>query len=470
MPEQNLMPNTETQETSPTSPNLNLQHHGRGAQLIVYLGKMLRMFIYQSDWKLLPMAAIMAASVALVIRTDYFITMEGTLKGAFALTCLSLWNGCFNSIQVVCRERAIVKREHRAGLHITSYIGAHMIYQALLCSLQSAITLYIFKIMEVKFPEDASLFTQWTILDIWISLFLISYASDMLSLVVSCVAKSTTGAMTVMPFVLMFQLVFSGGLFNLPTWAQSLTPLSISNYGFKALASQSDYNGKPLDSAWNTLTKMKDDPIGGTISVGQILDFLSDKDNEIISQIKDETTGKPITYSALIARMLKSEAFHDVMNTQVEFKDVKSSLLSLILTPEALNSLKEDDIKTITLGQLLDAVSVTSNNVNGFSDLPLDSQATIDENIQMILASSSLNDKRDDKITYTTTVGKLINLVGEEELKNFVREKSSAVSQVKDYEYSRANVSDQWYYIIIFIIFYAILSIVLLEFIDLDRR
>ena len=47
--------------------------------------------------------------------------MEGNLKGAFALTCVAIWNGCFNSIQSVCRERPIIKREHRSGMHISSY-------------------------------------------------------------------------------------------------------------------------------------------------------------------------------------------------------------------------------------------------------------------------------------------------------------------------------------------------------------
>ena len=35
-------------------------HRGRGAQVFIYLGKLLRMFIYQSDWKVLPMAALIA--------------------------------------------------------------------------------------------------------------------------------------------------------------------------------------------------------------------------------------------------------------------------------------------------------------------------------------------------------------------------------------------------------------------------
>ena len=130
-----------------------LHYRGRGGQVFIYLGKLLRGFIYQNDWKVLPMTALIAGLVSMVVRRDYFLTMEGTLKGAFALTCVAIWNGCFNSIQVVCREREIIKREHRSGLHISAYIFSHMVYQAMLCLLQSGLTLFVCVNTGVKFPQ-----------------------------------------------------------------------------------------------------------------------------------------------------------------------------------------------------------------------------------------------------------------------------------------------------------------------------
>ena len=123
------------------------RHRGRTSQIPIYLGKQLRFFVNESDWKVLPMAAIIAALVAMVVRKTMFINMEGTLMGAFALSCVAIWNGCFNSIQSVCRERAIVKREHRSGMHISSYVAAHMIYQFFLCVLQTAVSVYVMQLM-----------------------------------------------------------------------------------------------------------------------------------------------------------------------------------------------------------------------------------------------------------------------------------------------------------------------------------
>ena len=84
---------------------IRIRYRGRFSQIQIYLGKLLRMFLYQSDWKVLPMSAMVAGLVGLVIRRRFFTTMEGTLMSALAVTCLCLWNGCFNSIQVICRER-----------------------------------------------------------------------------------------------------------------------------------------------------------------------------------------------------------------------------------------------------------------------------------------------------------------------------------------------------------------------------
>ena len=131
-----------------------IRHNGRGSQVLIYLGKQFRFFVNQSDWKVLLMAGVIAALVAVVIRKRMFINMEGALIGGFALACVALWNGCFNSIQSVCRERAIVKREHRSGMHISSYVAAHMIYQFFLCTLQTALTMYVLQGVGVKFQSE----------------------------------------------------------------------------------------------------------------------------------------------------------------------------------------------------------------------------------------------------------------------------------------------------------------------------
>ena len=238
------------------------RHTGRLAQMWIYLGKLFRMFIFQSDWKVLPMSAIIAGLVSFAVGRNMFKTMEGTAMGTFALSCVCIWNGFFNSIQSVCRERAIVKREHRSGLHITSYVAAHMIYQAVLCLGQAVIIIIVCNVMGVVFPTKYLTFPV-PYLDFVISLFLTTYAADMLALFISSVSRTTTGAMTVMPFLLIIQLVFSGGFFDLPQNVMPLTNLTISKWGLTVLCSQGDYNSLPMTSVWNNVLKMKDVEIEG---------------------------------------------------------------------------------------------------------------------------------------------------------------------------------------------------------------
>ena len=151
----------------------SLRYRGRLRQIPIYLGKNFRMFIFQNDWKVIPMAAIISFIVVFVIKGHFNVDMEGTLKGGLALTCVCLWNGFFNSIQVVCRERNIVKREHRSGMHISSYIIAHMIYQLFLCVLQTVTIMTVLLYRKLHMPSSGVV-TNNFLLEFFITLLLIT--------------------------------------------------------------------------------------------------------------------------------------------------------------------------------------------------------------------------------------------------------------------------------------------------------
>lgn len=254
--------------------SLKISHRGRFGQIPIYLGKFFRMFIYANDWKVLPMAGIIAALVAKVAAVNMFKTQEGTTFGALALSCICIWNGCFNSIQVVCRERDIVKREHRDGMHISSYIMSHMLYQGFLCACQAAITVVVCHIAELSLPAEGFI-TPWFNVDFFITLFLITYAADMLALMISSIVRTTTGAMTAMPFVLIFELLFSGSMFALSGFAERLTNLSVAKWGINALCAQAKFNELPMVTIWNKLKTFSDVSIEGMNPVKDMVEFVN---------------------------------------------------------------------------------------------------------------------------------------------------------------------------------------------------
>lgn len=383
-----------------------IRHTGRGSQVLIYLGKQLRFFINENDWKVLPMAAVIAGLVAMVIRKRFFVNMEGSLIGAFALACVAIWNGCFNSIQSVCRERAIIKREHRSGMHISSYVLAHMIYQFLLCAAQTVLTMFVLRQLGVPIPRGAGsgIITSWMILDIGLTMFLISYAADMLSLFLSSISRTTTGAMTLMPFILIFQLVFSGGVIPLPEWSRPLSNFTISSYGIRALAAQSGYNEQPMTSVWNTVSNMRDSEIGGTVTLGQLLDAL---DSSAVQSRRDE--------------------------------DVIAALHLGELIPEAKEAL---DAHPVTVGEITD----------------------------FLRTSEELQANRDQSFELHITVGEMLEILGEDNVKAFVQQKTAAAAYKPEYDRTTANILKNWIMLGIFILVFAALSTIVLELIDKDKR
>ncbi len=246
-----------------------LKHKGHFGQLLIYLGKQFRMFVLQSDWKVLPMAAIIAGMVSMAVGKGLYVSMEGTFQANFALTCVCIWNGFFNSIQSICRERPIIKREHRAGLHITSYVASHLVYQLFLCAMQSAITMFVLGMTGIDFPEEGAIFTF--IPDMFITLLLITYTSDMMALMISAIVKTPMAAMTVMPFMLILQLVFAGFI-QLPEKLADVTKLMVSKWGVRGLCVISDYNNLPAVVVWNKMVSSGDKiELGGGVSLKDVM-------------------------------------------------------------------------------------------------------------------------------------------------------------------------------------------------------
>lgn len=478
-----------------------IRHRGRASQVPIYLGKQLRFFVYQSDWKVLPMAAVVAALVSMVIRKDFFLTMEGDLKGAFALACVAIWNGCFNSIQSICRERPIIKREHRSGMHISSYVAAHMIYQFALCLAQTGLSIYVMHMMGVQFPSPGYM-TRSMMIDVGISMLLISYASDMLSLFISSVAHTTTGAMTVMPFVLIFQLVFSGGLLPLPDWTRPLANFTISNYGIKVIAAQSGYNEAPMVTAWNTLEKMRGNEIGGTVTLGQVLDLLSDEDNEFLSTHRDMEILRSFTVGEVAQILSAAEESLHLRDTQVIQAMTLREALTLLLEADGLEALREQELVTVaggaavtagdvlegllrdesvqdlldeeisgplTLGDVLDALGA-GEAVEARKEETVNQPVTLGEVIDLVVNNEALKAEREREFTFQTTIGDLMDLFGEENVKALIQEKTAAASRIADYDRTLKNVVRNWFMLMLFAMAFALLAVVALEMIDRDKR
>lgn len=219
-----------------------VSYAGRVKQTGIYLGKCFRVFRNENGWKVFVSSFIITVLIASVTGEDMFAEYSATRNGCFTLICACIWIGIFNSIQSVCKERDIIKREHRSGLHMSSYVTAHMVFELF----QSSIEAVLVTLITVFFYNDniraAEGFENVNYFKYYLTFFLIIYAADALGLMVSCIVKSPATAMTVMPFVLIIQLVMAGFIFKLEGRSAMIGNITVSKWGINALGTIANVN------------------------------------------------------------------------------------------------------------------------------------------------------------------------------------------------------------------------------------
>lgn len=203
-------------------------------QISVYLGKCFRLFVTEKQWKNFISTFIIIVLVSMVTSQKMFREYADTKNGAFAIISGCIWVGLFNSIQSICRERAIIKREHRTGLRISSYVLAHVIYELFLCAVESMIVLIVTLVKNHSHLPPKGLMFPMPV-DLYLTLLLITFSADMIAVLISSIVKTENTAMTVMPFVLIIQLVMSGAVFALSGLTKVISSFTISKWGLNAV-------------------------------------------------------------------------------------------------------------------------------------------------------------------------------------------------------------------------------------------
>ena len=74
------------------------------------------------------------------------------------------------------------------------------------------------------------------------------------------------------------------------------------------------------------------------------------------------------------------------------------------------------------------------------------------------------------EIPIHTTLGNIINVIGEDQVQTVIEESAAKANYKKEYEHSRNNILVNWFHLILFIFAFSCLSVITLEFIDKDKR
>lgn len=237
-------------------------------QVGVYLGKCFRLFVNEKQWKNFITSAVLMFIILIVTGNDMFKVYKDTKNGVFTIICGCVWIGLFNSIQSICRERAIIKREYRTGLRLSAYITAHAAYEAFLCAVESLIVTVMMYIAYGSEITGESLIIAPPI-DFYLTFFLVVFGSDAIAIFVSSLVRKENTAMTIMPFVLIVQLVMSGAIFPLEDATDVISYGTFSRWGINGamrIANMDDALKADYQRAFQAgIEKMNMDPETGEL-------------------------------------------------------------------------------------------------------------------------------------------------------------------------------------------------------------
>lgn len=217
--------------------NINSLH------LKVYFRKYWRIFINSHGYLKLLSTAIIMTLVIFATSESSFIKYNETRTMGFAIVCACIWTGLFNSIELISSERRAIKHDHRSGnVDFSVFLLAHMLVELILCALEALIVATIIVIVHKSKLEIKESLDLYRIIAMYIGNLLVIYASDVLGLLISTIVKSTKTAMTIMPFALIFQLVYSDFIFKLEGAVKFLSNLTIAKWGLDILGIAIDFN------------------------------------------------------------------------------------------------------------------------------------------------------------------------------------------------------------------------------------
>lgn len=191
---------------------------------------------------LLVQAPLLAVLITLVADGGQFEDYDMTKSLLFALSCSAFWVGMLNSIQEICKERNIMKREYMTGLSLTSYIMSKIIVLGVLSLIQSVLIIGVF-CMIVGMPEEG-LITH-PVVELLITTFLTAISSTAMGLFVSSLFTNADRAMTVAPILLMPQILFSGLIFKLDGATEIISWFAVCRWSMEGYGTSADLNELP---------------------------------------------------------------------------------------------------------------------------------------------------------------------------------------------------------------------------------
>lgn len=183
----------------------------------------------------------------LAVRSgNEFEAYNDTTIMLFILSIISFFIGMCNSVQEICKERNILRREYMTGLSLTSYIISKISVLGIFCFIQSIIITAGFTLL-IGLPVDGGLMLP-SIVETFIIVFLLVFGATATGLFISAMFKNADKAFLFVPILAVVQVIFSGVIFEIEGSAVMFAGITLCHWGICALGNGAAINGIPLSS------------------------------------------------------------------------------------------------------------------------------------------------------------------------------------------------------------------------------
>lgn len=155
----------------------------------------------------------------------------------FMLAIAAVWLGTSNSAREITKETPIYMREHLVNVRVFPYVMSKVAVLAALCLLQSLLLGGIVMVM-VGSPAKGAILPA--VPEILLTIFLTTLTGLGMGLLVSAVASNTDKAISIIPIILIPQIILAGVIFPLHDATKGLSYLAVTNWSLNALGTTGD--------------------------------------------------------------------------------------------------------------------------------------------------------------------------------------------------------------------------------------
>lgn len=194
----------------------------------------------QQLFLLLFQGPFIAYAITVLVDEKLFENYEFTRMMLFNIACSGIWVGLLNSIQLVCKEKVILKREYMADLKLTAYLGSKIWIQCVICLIQSIAFIGVFTKFVYGVPKEG-IVSGW-FFEMVLVFFLTVVSASAMGLLVSVFSKNSSTAVNFAPILLIPQLVFSGSIISLNGIADKISNFILCRWSMQAFGTINDLN------------------------------------------------------------------------------------------------------------------------------------------------------------------------------------------------------------------------------------